>query len=270
MKKTIALILALALLLTAAIASADTFRQGIDADYPPFSYRDANGEFAGFDVDVCKAVCELLGWEYEAVPVDWGTKEVSLNANEIDCVWSGMTILPAMVKAGFVISAPYYENKQVILTKENSGIATKEDLAGKLVAVQADTSADVMLSKSADDEEFPGGMLELAQTFQGGEPVRMQNYLNCATELDANGVDAIIVDLPVAYQLAAEHQGFVVLDETLGNEQYGILFRAGDEEICKQVEDAIAQLVESGKYAELLAKEKELDPQYFILLQAAE
>ncbi len=270
MKKIIALILTLALLMTAAIASAQTFRQGIDPEYPPFTYLNENGEYAGFDVDVCKAACELLGWEYETVPVDWGTKEVSLNANEIDCVWSGMTIRPEMIKAGFVISTPYYENKQVILTKEGNGIASSADLAGKVVAVQASTSADKLLSPAAEEGEKDGELLELAKTFQDGEPKRMQSYLACATELDSNGADAIIVDLPVAYQLAAQYKGFVVLDEVLGNEQYGILFRAGDEELCKQIDDAVAQLVASGKYAELLAKEAELDPQYFIFLQSAE
>lgn len=269
MKKIIALILTLALLMTAAIASAQTFRQGIDPEYPPFSYVNDNGEYAGFDVDVCKAACELLGWDYETVPVDWGTKEVSLNANEIDCVWSGMTIQPKMPER-FVVSTPYYENKQVILTKEGNGIASSADLAGKVVAVQASTSADKMLSPAADEDEEDGELLELAKTFKDGEPVRMQSYLACATELDSNGADAIIVDLPVAYQLASQYKGFVVLDEVLGTEQYGILFRAGDEELCKQIDDAVAQLVASGKYAELLAKEAELDPQYFIFLQPAE
>ena len=264
MKKIIAILLTLALLMTAALASAETFRHGIDPEYPPFSYRDDNGEFAGFDVDVCKAVCEILGWEYQAVPVDWDTKEVSLNANEIDCVWSGMTIKQSMIDAGFVISSPYYENKQVILTKETSGINSKADLAGKLVAVQKGTSGADMLATP----EAEGGQKELADTFQGGAAVEMQSF--CATELDANGVDAVIVDLPVAYQLAAQYKGFIVLDDILGNEQYGILFRAGEEEKCAQVEQAIAKLVEDGTYAQLLAKEKELDPQYFILLSKAE
>ncbi len=266
MKKTVAWILTLVLLLTAALASADTFRHGIDPEYPPFSYRDENGEFTGFDVDVCKAVCEKLGWEYEAFPVNWDTKEQSLNANEHDCVWSGMTIKQSMIDAGFVISAPYYENKQVILTKEGNGIASSADLAGKRVAVMLGTSGEDMLATP----QAEGGQLELAQTFEGGAPVTMESFLNCATELDANGVDAVIVDLPVAISLKNKYQSFAVLDEVLGNEQYGILFRAGDEELCKQVEDAVAELVADGSYAEMLAKYEDLDPVNFILLNAAE
>ena len=225
MKKIVAMALTLVLLMTAAMAFADTFRQGIDPEYPPFSYRDENGEFTGFDVDICKAVCEKLGWEYEAFPVNWDTKEQSLNANEHDCVWSGMTIKQSMIDEGFVISAPYYENKQVILTKEGNGIASSADLAGKRVAVMLGTSGEDMLATP----QAEGGQLELAQTFEGGAPVTMESFLNCATELDANGVEAVIVDLPVAINLKSKYQSFIVLDEVLGNEQYGILFRAHRE-----------------------------------------
>ena len=266
MKKIVALLLTMALLLSAALASAETFRQGIDPEYPPFSYRDDSGEFAGFDVDVCKAVCEKLGWEYEAFPVNWDTKEQSLTANEHDCVWSGMTIKQSMIDAGFVISAPYYENKQVILTKEGNGIASSADLAGKRVAVMLGTSGEDMLATP----QAEGGQKELADTFDGGAAVTMESFLNCATELDANGVDAVIVDLPVAINLAGKYQGFTVLDEVLGNEQYGILFRAGDEELCSQVEGAVAELVADGTYAKLLEKYEDLDPLNFILLNAAE
>ena len=245
MKKLIALILVLCLSLGASIALADTFRQGIDPEYPPFSYLDDNGEYAGFDVEVCQAACKILGLDYEAVPVNWDNKENSLNANEHDCVWSGMTIKQSMIDAGFVISTPYYENKQVILTKEGNGIASKDDLAGKRVAVQLGTSGEDMLA---------GDQLELSQTFDGGAAITMESFLVCATELDAGGVDAVVIDLPVAKNLAGRFNGFVILEETLGSEQYGICFRKGEEELCKQVEDAIMKLVEDGTYLALAQK----------------
>ena len=260
MKKIVALMLALAMMLSVALASADTFRQGIDPEYPPFSYLDDNGEYAGFDVEVCQKACEILGLDYEAVPVNWDNKENSLNANEHDCVWSGMTIKQSMIDAGFVISTPYYENKQVILVKEGSGIASSADLAGKRVAVQLGTSGEDMLA---------GDQLELSQTFEGGAAITMESFLVCATELDAGGVDAVVVDLPVAQELAAKYEGFIILDEILGNEQYGILYRAGDEELCQKVDEAVMQLVADGTYLKLVEKYN-LDPNYFILLQAAE
>lgn len=263
-RKMTAILLAALMVLGLAAAGAETFRQGIDPDYPPFSYRDDNGDFTGFDVEVCKAVCAELGWDYEAVPVNWDTKEQSLDANEHDCVWSGMTIRQTMIDKGYVLSAPYYENKQVVLTRADTGIASFEDLAGKRVAVMLGTSGEDMLSKPA-----PEGQLELAQTFEGGAPVTMESFLYCATELAANGVDAVVVDLPVAESLKKDNENFVILDGVLGTEQYGILFRKGDEELRDKIEGAVKTLVENGTYAQLVEK-YELEKEYMSLLNTAE
>ena len=247
MKKLLALALALCLVLGSAAAMADEFKMGIDAEYPPFSYLDDDGNYAGFDVEMCKAACDILGLEQVIVPINWDTKLISLDNKEHDCVWSGMTILDTMKEAGYVLSFPYYDNTQVVLTKEDNGIASLADLAGKRVAVQLGTSGETLLA----DEE---GQLALAKTFDGGAPITMENFNICGTELDAGGVDAVVVDLPVAQNLAAKFNGFVILEETLGSEQYGICFRNGDDELCKQFEDAIMQLVADGTYLSLAQK----------------
>lgn len=223
------------------------FKMGIDAEYPPFSYLDDDGKYAGFDVEMCKAVCDILGWKQEIVPVNWDTKLISLDNKEHDCVWSGMTILDSMKDAGYVLSFAYYDNTQVVLTKEGNGIATVEDLAGKRVAVQLGTSGEALLA----DEE---GQLALAKTFANGAPITMENFNICGTELDAGGVDAVVIDKPVAEALKAKFNGFVILDGSLGSEQYGICFRKGDDEMCKQVEEAFMKLVKDGTYLKLAQK----------------
>ncbi len=168
---------------------ARTFIMGIDAEYPPFSYMDENGEYTGFDVEVCKAACELLGWDFEVFGVVWDNKLVQLDAKECDCIWSGMTILDTMKEAGYVISTPYFDNTQVIVTKEDSGIKSSADLAGKVVAVQLGTSGESLLSEDGDQAE-------LAATFES--LVTCDSFLKCFTELEGNAVDAVIVDKPVA------------------------------------------------------------------------
>lgn len=258
MKKALALALALVMLMTASLALADTFKMGIDADYPPFSYLDDNGNYTGFDVEICKAVCDLLGWEQQIVPVNWDTKLISLDNKEHDCVWSGMTLLDTMKDAGYVLSAPYYDNSQVVLTKEGNGIASPADLAGKRVAVQLGTSGQELLESEKK---------ALADTFDGGAAITMENFMICATELDAGGVDAVVVDLPVAANLVRKYQGFVILDEILGVEQYGIAFRKGDEALCQQVEDALAKLVENGTYQEITKKYVDIEESALLLLK---
>lgn len=222
-----------------------TFVMGVDAEYPPFSYLGEDGQYTGFDVEVCKAVCDLLGWDLQVFGVNWDQKLVQLDAKECDCVWSGMTILDSMKEAGYVISAPYYDNTQVIMVKEGSDIKSSADLAGKVVAVQLGTSGEALLADGGD-------LADLAATF--ADLTTCDSFLKCFTELGGGAVDAVIVDKPVAVSYSESNKGFTVLDEGLGAEQYGIAFRAGDEELCATVEDAVAQLVANGTYAEIAAK----------------
>lgn len=266
MKKTIALLLAALLILsvfagcagkeapktetktesntaTETKAEAVTFTMGIDPEYPPFSYMDDKGNYTGFDVEVCRAACEELGWNFEVFAVNWDEKLVQLDAKECDCVWSGMTILDSMSEAGYVISAPYFDSTQVLLVKADSGFTSSADLAGKDVAVMLGTSGEELLS---------GDLLELAATFNN--VITCESFLKCFTELDGNAVDAVFVDMPVAKGYAEEHEGFAIIDEGLGAEQYGIAFRSGDKDMCDAMEGAVAKLVESGKYAEIAEK----------------
>ena len=252
MKKIITIAVAIVMIFSlSAVALADdgkVFIMGIDPEYPPFSYLGDDGEYTGFDVEVCQAVCDYLGWKLEIFGVNWDEKLVQLDSMECDCVWSGMTILDSMKEAGYVISAPYYDNTQVLVVKEGSGLASSADLAGKIVAVQLGTSGEALLN---------GDLADLAATF--GNIVTCDSFLKCFTELEGNAVDAVFVDLPVAASYAANHDGLLIIDEQLGAEQYGIAFRSGDAELCAQVEEAIQALVENGTYAEIASKSEYVD-----------
>ena len=253
MKKILALLLAalLVLSLSAAAFAADkpadekTFIMGIDPEYPPFSYLGDDGEYTGFDVEVCQAVCDYLGWKLEIFGVNWDEKLIQLDSMECDCVWSGMTILDSMKEAGYVISEPYYDNTQVLVVKADSGFTSSADLAGKIVAVQLGTSGEALLN---------GDLADLAASFEN--VLTCDSFLKCFTELEGNAVDAVFVDLPVAASYAANHDDVSIIDEELGAEQYGIAFRSGDAELCAQVEEAVQALVENGTYAEIAAKEE--------------
>ena len=228
---------------TEAAGETQTFIMGIDPEYPPFSYMDDDGNYTGFDVEICQAVCDHLGWEMKVFGVNWDQKLVQLDAGECDCIWSGMTIVKSMKESGYVISKPYFYNTQVLLVKEDSDITSADDLAGKSVAVQLGTSGESLLQEDLAD---------LAATF--GELVTCDSFLKCFTELDGNAVDAVFVDLPVALSYTAEHEGFRIVNEELGAEEYGIAFRSVDQVLCDQVEGAIAELVADGTYAQIAAK----------------
>lgn len=251
MKKTIAMMLALIMVFALcacgnnddADEQAKTFVMGVDPEYPPFSVIGADGELTGFDIEICQAACDLLGWKLEVFGVNWEQKLVQLDADECDCIWSGMTILDSMKESGYVISEPYYDNTQVLVVKEGSDIKSSADLAGKVVAVQLGTSGEKLLGEDLSD---------LAAGFE--DLVTCNSFLACFTELGGGSVDAVLVDYPVAAAYVEENEGFVVLDEKLGSEQYGIAFRSGDQDLCDEIQGAVDQLVENGTYAKIAAK----------------
>lgn len=229
-------------------AEKTTFIMGIDPEYPPFSYLGDDGSYTGFDVEICQAACEKLGMEFEVFELNWDNKLIQLDSNECDCIWSGMTILDSMKEAGYVLSAPYFDNTQVLLVKADSGIKSSADLKGKDVAVQLGTSGDQLLESDLAD---------LAASFNS--VVRCDSFLKCFTELDGNAVEAVLVDEPVAKDYISEHEGFVILDEELGGEQYGICFRSDDQALCDKIEAAVAELVADGTYKEIAEKEEYAD-----------
>ena len=251
MKKIISLVLSLIMIFALcacgsskeAASETKTFIMGIDPEFNPFSYMGDDGEYTGFDVEICRAACDELGWNFEIFGVNWDEKLIQLDALECDCVWSGLTLLDSMSEAGYVLSAPYYDSTQVLVVKTESGFASSADLAGKVVAVQLGTSGESLLN---------GDLADLTATFDS--VVTCDSFLKCFTELDGGAVDAVFVDSPVAKSWLADNDGFAIIDEGLGNEQFGIAFRSGDQELCDAIEGAVAKLVENGTYAEIAAK----------------
>ena len=170
--------------------SSYTFKHGFDLDYPPYSYRQDDGTVGGFDVELCQAVCEYMGWGYEAVPFNWDAKDMELNAGSCDCIWSGFT------KEGredaYTWGITYSNNTQGILVASNSGITSLSDLAGKVVGVQTATSAYDMLEDSQKD---------LADTF--AELRAYETYTIAYNDLKAGAIDAIAIDMTAGSFLIA-------------------------------------------------------------------
>lgn len=159
-----------------------TFKHGFDLDYPPYSYLQDDGTVGGFDVEMAQAVCEYMGWKYEAVPFNWEAKDMELNAKSCDCIWSGFTKEGREDKYTWGIT--YSNNTQGILVAADSGIKTLADLAGKVVGVQIDTSAATMLE---EDQKA------LADTFS--ELKTYETYTVAYNDLKAGAIDAIAIDM---------------------------------------------------------------------------
>lgn len=223
-----------------------TFTVGFDAEYPPYGYMAEDGSYVGFDLDLAQEVCDRNGWELVKQPVDWNSKDMELNSGSIDCIWNGFTMTGREDK--YTFSDPYVDNSIVFVVLADSDIQTKDDLSGKVVVTQADSSALAALTSEEDNEEN----LALAASFASLEQVA--DYNTAFMELESGVVDAIAVDIGVAqYQLTSRGDTFRKLDEPLSTEQYAIGFKLGNTELRDQVQATLDEMVADGTFDEIVA-----------------
>ncbi|MDO5336439.1 MAG: transporter substrate-binding domain-containing protein [Eubacteriales bacterium] len=244
-KKAFAMILAAAMVCGMSVSAwaedGRTLIVGFDAEYPPFGYMNEDGDYVGFDLDLAQLVCDSLGWTLEKKPINWDSKDMELNSGTIDCIWNGFTINGR--EDDYTWSEPYLNNEQVIVVAADAGIESLADLAGKDVLVQADSAALDALNND-DNKDLTASFHSLTE---------VPEYNTAFMRIDSGAAQAVAVDVGVAnYQLSQREEGkYVILDEAIQSEQYGIGFKLGNEELKDQVWAEVLKLYEEGKVEEL-------------------
>ncbi|MBM6952750.1 amino acid ABC transporter substrate-binding protein [Enorma phocaeensis] len=223
-------------------SATGTLIVGFDQSYPPYGFVGDDGEFTGFDLDLAAAVADKLGWDVQYEAIDWDAKDTLLNSGAINCIWNGFTMEGR--EDDYTFSEPYMLNEQVVVVRADSGITSLEDLAGKTVITQVDSAAlDVLEGDQAD----------LAATFASLEQIG--EYNTAFMQLESGAVDAVACDLSIAaYQLAANPDAYLQLDEALSSEHYAVGFKQGDTETADAVTEALRELNADGTVQELCDK----------------
>lgn len=226
-----------------AVAEKTTFTVGFDASFPPYGYKDDNGEYVGFDLDLAQEVCDRLGYELVKQPIDWDAKDMELSSGTIDCIWNGFTINGREDK--YCWSEPYIDNSQVFVVAADSDIKTKADLAGKTVVVQADSSA----LKALESEEN----VDLTNSF--AELVQVSDYNTAFMNMEAGAADVVAMDVGVAkYQLEERNGEFVILEEELASEVYGVGFELSNTALRDQVQGTLNEMIADGTFVQIAEK----------------
>ena len=217
---------------------------GFDSSYPPYGYVGDDGEYTGFDLELAQEVAARNDWQVQLEPVDWDAKDTLLNSGAINCIWNGFTVEGR--EDDYTFSEPYMLNAQVVVVRADSGIASFADLAGKNVITQVDSAAlDVLEGDQAD----------LAATFAGGAPQTIGDYNTAFMQLESGAVDAVACDLSIAaYQLAANPDAYVQLDEQLSTEHYAVGFKKGDDATAEVVTETLRAMDADGFVEELCDK----------------
>lgn len=259
MKKIISLILAVTMVLSLAACQKNESGEdnslkyiqdngklilGLDDAFPPMGFRDENNEIVGFDIDLAKAVCEKLGVELVLQPISWEAKEQELNTKNIDCIWNGLSVTPDRQK-NMAMSMAYMTSNISLVVVNGSEIKTMADMAGKKLALQSGSAAEETLN-SEENKAFKDSLAEV---------IPFDDYETAMMDLESANSDAILMDSVMAnYKITEAGKNFVVLDETLFEDQYAVGFRKGDDALCEAVNNALKELKEDGTVEEISTK----------------
>ncbi|MCB2054995.1 MAG: ABC transporter substrate-binding protein, partial [Geminicoccaceae bacterium] len=221
----------------------DTLRIGVEGAYRPFSYKEADGTLAGFDVDIAKALCAQMQRECELVEQEWDGMIPALKARKFDAIVASMSITEER-KRQIDFSDKYYQTPARVVARKDAGFeGTPEGLAGKRIGVQRGATHQCYAEKMFPDSEIVlyGTQEEVFRDLVLGR-------------IDAQLSDSLIAqesflgsDEGADYAfLGGDH-----LDVECYGEGVGIAVRQGDEELRDALSAAITAIRENGTYAEI-------------------
>lgn len=183
-------------------------------EFEPMDYKDADGNWIGFDADMATAFAKSLGVKVEFVEIDWDNKVFELDGKSIDCVWNGMTLTDEVTSA-MNCSNAYCNNAQVVILPKDkaSQYTTVESLKDLSFAAEAQSAGEGELNK-----------LNYKVT-----PVKAQS--DALLEVASNTSDAAVIDSLMAAAMVGEGTGYENLTYTvsLNSEKYGVGFRKGSD-----------------------------------------
>ncbi|GAB2568508.1 basic amino acid ABC transporter substrate-binding protein [Gracilibacillus alcaliphilus] len=215
-----------------------TLKVATESNFMPFSYQ-SKGEVVGFDMDILEAVMAEAGYEYEVENLSWEAMLISVEQQDSDLAMAGITINEKRQEM-YDLSSPYFESTHKVVFPEGEGITSGEDIKDLKVGVQAGTTgeeaAEKILGKNANNlSKYDSNTLAL-MALQSGD------------------IEAVVTDNVVADEYIANNPDAAVEmiedPETFESEFYGILLPK-DSELTDEVNEALATVIEDGRYAEI-------------------
>ena len=215
---------------------------GVTESFPPMAFPDENGDFTGYDVELAEEVCRRLGWKLNFKVIEWKAMEHYLTSRQIDCVWAGCTITDDRLER-MAFTPGYLRNEQVVVVKEDSPYQRFSQLKGKIMSVQAGSTAMEALN---DTPELRNILKEVFER-SGSE--------GAFHELEDGHADAVVMDLLVAnYTIKREGRPFRILEEGLAPEEYGVGFRKSDDALAQEVWQTLLEMAADGYIKRLSEK----------------
>lgn len=215
---------------------------GLDDNFPPFGFKDKDGNLTGFDIDLAKEAGRRMGSDIEFRQIDWASKEAELKSHKIDAIWSGLSMLPER-QQNMLFSRPYENARQIILVKEESPIQSKQDLAGKVVATQEGSTGLDALNAEPD---VKASFKELKLY-----PDNVSGFM----DLKIGRIDAMIVSEVVAlYYNKQNSAGFRVVDGGYNMIPVGVGIAQDNAEFKKRLDRTLEEMKADGTSTKISEK----------------
>lgn len=211
---------------------------GTNAEFPPFEYVGDDGEPAGFDVALIKAIADRMGMDVEMQNMEFGSL-VSSIGTKIDAAIAGMSITEER-KQEVDFSDEYYEAVQYVIVPAGSDIAAAADLEGRTIGVQLGTTGN-----------------NIADEISGATVQSYNKTVDAVNDLINGRVELVIIDKNPAEVFAEQFAGQVeIIDGAqfgFEPEYYAIALPKGSE-LVEQVNAALAELKADGTFDALVAE----------------
>ena len=209
---------------------------GTNASFPPYEYVEGN-EIVGIDAEIAQAVAEKLGMALEIKDMEFDSLIPAVANGSIDIALAGMTVTDER-KESVNFSDSYATGVQVIIVKEDSDIASPDDLAGKKIGVQTGTTGDIYITKE-----------------YGQENVSQYSNGSLAVQALLNGqVACVVIDHEPAKNYVAQNAGLKILETEYTTENYAAAIAKNHTELLEKFNKALAELTAEGKIAEIIEK----------------
>ncbi|PIE58380.1 MAG: amino acid ABC transporter substrate-binding protein [Desulfobulbus propionicus] len=244
MKKHLLLVISLAasLLLGTAHAADTVLINGIDANFPPFAYIDKTGTPSGFDVEAMDWIAQEIGMEVTHKPIEWDGIITSLLTKKIDIIASGMSITKERSKK-VNFTTPYWVIKQVMVTKKDASLTIEDILTTKkTIGVQQGTSEAKWLKEEAAKNGW-----NFTLRYYNSSPLAVEDVLN-------GRIDAAAMDDAPAMDAASKKPVQIIGTFGMHDEEFGYAVRKEDSELLEKVNKALAKLMASPRWEELINK----------------
>jgi polar amino acid transport system substrate-binding protein len=249
MKRTLAVLLAVVMLLSVALTactkspvSGKKYVIATDAAWPPMEFVDANKNIVGFDIDMMNAIAKAMGFEVEYRNTAWDGIFAGLESGSYDAILSSVTINDER-KQTYDFSDPYINAGQaVVVLIDNGAIASDKDLPGKTVGAQIGTTGALAVA------EIEGATLKEYDTVD----LAFMDLVN-------GNLDAVVCDTPVAADYAVtsdQYKGKIkIVGQPFTEEYYGLCVRKGQQtEFVQAFNEGLKKIKEDGTYTKLYTK----------------